>query len=119
MWSRALACRTIEIVVKGLEIGTTVAAAGSTARIVNGLIQSKENLILRKVASLPFLAPWPTEAAEFRSTPNCRCLMVRRSAKGVHDGGVTAVETRYADGFEFSDGAAGTVLTGDGEVDMT
>ena len=42
-----------------------------------------------------------------------------RSAEGVHDGGVAAVETRYVDGVEFPNGAVGALLAGDGEVDTS
>ena len=63
------------------------ASAKPAARILKGLIQLKESLVLRTVASVPFLAPWRMVAAELDPRPTSGGKR-RRSAESVHDGGV-------------------------------
>ena len=43
----------------------------------------------------------------------------RRSAEGIHDRGVAAVETRYVNGVKFPDGAVSALLAGGSEVDVS
>ena len=62
VWSRVRACRTGGRVTAachegGRPSGTAEAGAGPTARILKGPIQLKDSLVLRTMASMPFLAP--------------------------------------------------------------
>ena len=43
----------------------------------------------------------------------------RRSAEGVHDGGVAAAETRHIEGVKFPGSAVGALSVGVGEVDVS
>ena len=48
-----------ELAMKGPTIfGTAEAGSGPTSRILKGPIQVKDSLVLRTMASVPFLAPW-------------------------------------------------------------
>ena len=95
------------------------AGAGPMARILKGPIELKGELGLENdgvSAFLDTLAGGGSGGVDPRPTTDDER---RRSAEGVHDGGVAAAETRHIEGVKFPGSAVGALSVGVGEVDVS